>query len=136
VEAMERVVDVIYFDYLSFKQFASKQNYQQVVKHIIETIQQVLTIYPTFEIHVNLFSFNTSSLAKHQEFLRIFANYSNMFGNKLTHFYVYYTPSIMDTIIQLFSRHIFHANTHTPEFIMYPKHDSEKALQKTVSGVC
>jgi hypothetical protein len=123
----------LYFDYPSFKTFASKENYPIIVNHFIQTIQKILTIFPTFEIHINLFSFNTSSLAKHQEFLRIFAGYSNLFGNKLTDFYIYHTPSIMDSIFKIISTHIFyHKDSSPPNFILYKKNESADKLQALI----
>jgi len=116
----------LFFDYTFFKLFASKENYNFVVSHILETIKNLLKEYETFELHVNLFSFNTTSLAKHHDFLRIFSGYSNMFGDKLTDFYVYYTPSIMDSILKIITTHI---STNVPKVILYTKKESENSLK-------
>jgi hypothetical protein len=124
----------IFLDYTTFRHFACKENYIEIVSHIVNTIQNVLTRHETFEIHVNLHSFNTTSLVKHREFLHIFAEYSNMFDNKLTDFYVYYTPSIMDSIFKIVSNHIFRRDTSlTPQVILYPKKNSENALNALLS---
>jgi hypothetical protein len=119
----------LFFDYPKFKQFASNENYMLVVNHILETIEGILKIHQTFEIHVNLFSFSASCLAKHKEFLRIFAGYSTMFDNKLTDFCVYYTPSIMDLIYKIISTHLFHRDgANAPKMLFYSKKESENVL--------
>lgn len=121
----------VFFDYPTFNQYVSKTViYPDVVSHIIKTIQNVLKDNETFEIHVNLYSFNTSSLAKHTDFLRIFASYSNLFGKKLTHFYVYYTPSIMDLILKIISTQIFNRENEPPQLITYSKKDSAEHLRE------
>lgn len=126
----------LYFDYMSFKKFACKENYQLVISRILERIDEILKTFETFEIHVNLFSFCTTSLAKYGDFLCIFADYSNVFSDKLTDLYIYYTPSIMDSIFKIITKHIFNQkkqNTNIPRVVMYSKSESESVLSSTLS---
>jgi hypothetical protein len=127
----------LYFDYMSFKKFAGKNNYQLIISRILERIDEILKTFKTFEIHVNLFSFCTTSLAKYGDFLCIFADYSNVFGDKLTDLYIYYTPSIMDSIFKILTKHIFNQknqNTNIPRVVMYSKSESDNYLSCTFSS--
>jgi hypothetical protein len=121
----------LYFDYMSFKKFAAKENYQVIISRIVERVERLLSQHNTFEIHVNLFSFSTASLAKYADFLRIFVDYSSVFGDKLTDLYIYYTPSIMDSVFKIVSRHISNKNKNTaiPNVVMYTKNDSADYLR-------
>jgi hypothetical protein len=120
----------IVFDYTAFKRYATPIHYTPIVNYMLETIRCVLMHHSTFEIHVNLFSFNTSSLVKYKDFIRIFSEHSTHFNDKLTHFYVYHTPSVMDSLLKTISSCLFrrdNASNH-PEIIMYSKKDSEHSL--------
>jgi len=120
----------IFFDYSCFKQFAIKENYCEIILHSLNTIKNTLVNHSSFEMHINLFSFNTSSFAKYKDFICIFtdsvftANTDGIY-EKINCFVIYFTPSIMDVILSVFSHS---KNSVKPYFVFHSKKDSATEL--------
>jgi hypothetical protein len=123
----------IIIEFTHFKTFANNDNYELIILTLMNVIKTVLYNYESFEIHVNMFSFNTSSLVKYRDFIQLFSNYSRYFNENLSHIYVYYTPSIMDSIFKIISTHTQTSYSNT-NVVLYTKKESENSFNSLFSS--
>jgi len=116
----------IFIDYPCFKRQESDINIVSIVHNLI---CQSLTIYSSFELHLNLHLFTISSFQKHKNLIQSFAKIGHEFSEKISHLYVYYTPNIIDSIFKFISLHTRKTNKKT-DMTLYSKHESESAIHQ------
>ena len=102
----------IYVDYTMFKLFANESNYVQIIQHIIKLVDVYIDSHSSepFELHLNLNGFTISSAERYKDAVQLFCEsmmYFNQCKNRqlvdhLSKLYIYYTPSIMETVIKMF----------------------------------
>ena len=127
------VSNKIFFDFVNFNKLAipGDFSYHAILDHIIQTIQTVLETHSTFEMHVSLYSFRVSSLKRHAEFIKMFSERKELYETSFTELHIYYTPTIIDSIMKLFSR-IF-KNPFRPKIVYHSKTDSGQHLHALFS---
>lgn len=119
--------NTVFIDYILFKQLSAVIAVDIIVPHILSVIENILTIYPTFELHINLHSFTISCFNKHKDLIKLLAEQSHRFSSKLSKMVMYNTTSLIDIIFKLVSKFIGKKD-HRTEIIIIPKADSKKAL--------
>jgi hypothetical protein len=102
--------NIVFFDYLFFKTYATPQNYEQVVLSILEAVEECILKYGSFEFHINLKSFTISAAERYRKVIELFCdkclNQTNNYSEYLSQLVVYNTPNIMDSIYLLFKQFI------------------------------
>lgn len=97
----------IYIDYTMFKVYATKDNYLEIIKRILELFKEAIDNYGNFEAHINLNSFTISSYERYKEIIPQFCkkcfNDPTRFSLLLSNIYIYHTPSIFDNISKICS---------------------------------
>lgn len=127
--------DIVYFDYAVFKLYANDSNYVQIIQYIIQLVDSYIDTHNVpFELHLNLNGFTISAAERYKEGIQLFCEsmmYVNQCKNRqlvdhLQKLYIYYTPSVMETIMRLFhnfvdptiyKRIVFLSKSESPEKI-------------------
>jgi hypothetical protein len=127
---MESIVFVssnkLFFDYYNFKR--SEIEYPRVLDVMLSKIASIQEQYDSFEMHISLFSFNMTALNKHKDFIQAFSSHSSMFDQKLRHVHIYYTPTIIDSVMKIISK-LFRKTAPRPRVVLHSKSESENELQ-------
>lgn len=94
-------------DYTIFKTFANANNYEIMINYVMNLVNQCITQYSTFELHVNLKSFTITAAQRHMDVIRHFCekclNKDSLYCNQLQTLYLYNCPSMIQTVQRLFS---------------------------------
>jgi len=131
---MESIVFVssnkFFFDYYNFKRsfLNPETESSQVLENMIAKISSILQQYDSFEMHISLFSFNMTALNKHKDFIQAFSSQAALFDQKLSAVHIYYTPSIIDSIMRIIGK-LFRKTSHNPRVVLHSKSESENELQ-------
>jgi hypothetical protein len=131
---MESIVFVssnkFFFDYYNFKKFsASAAEYEsQVLETMIARIASIREEHDSFEMHISLFSFNMTSLNRHKDFIQAFSSQSALFDQKLSAVHIYYTPTIIDSVMKIIGK-LFRKTAHRPRVVLHSKSESDNELQ-------
>jgi len=121
----------IFFDFVFFQQYANRDTYPTILNSIVCAIQQVLSKYPTFEMHVSLYSFSMSALTKHKDFIQMFSERQELYESSFTDLHIYFTPNIIDSIMKVLGK-IF-SNPYRPKMHLHSKQESEELLTQVFS---
>jgi len=93
------------FDYTIFKFFATSDNFEAIIQRVIETYDLLLREYPTFEVHIVLEGFTISAAERYKSVIQLFCNKcmtsETRYTQYITSMYLYYTPSMMESISAL-----------------------------------
>jgi hypothetical protein len=126
----------IMFNYNIFKLYANENNYQNVVNSVLELYDEVLKNYDKYEVHVILESFTISAAERYKDVIKLFCNTcmsskTNNYSEKLSKMYIYYTPSMIESISTLLKPfvdpNVFNC------IVYYSKAESSQLLQQLVS---
>lgn len=128
--------NIIYFDYLFFKTYATPQNYEQVVLCILELVDECIAKYGCFEFHINLKSFTITAAERYRKVIELFCdkclNKKNNYSEFLSRLVIYNTPNVMDNIYMLFKQFI---NPLVNEKIkLLDKDESQNRLNELFAG--
>lgn len=94
--------NVIIIDYRYFKHFASKDTYEFILNHITTHINNVVTNYDTFIVHVNIKNLTVVELDKHKNFIHYMSNYmQETYPNKMTKCYIHNPPFVFSQIFNI-----------------------------------
>ena len=126
----------ILFDYNIFKLYANENNYQNVVDSVLALYDEVLKNYEKYEVHVILESFTISAAERYKDVIKLFCNTcmnstTNNYSQKLNKMYIYYTPSMIDSISTLLKPFVDPIVFNC--MVYYSKTESPQLLQKLVS---
>lgn len=93
------------FDYTVFKLFATNENCDVIIQWIIDSYDQLLSQYANFEVHIILDGFTISAAERYKSIIQNFCNKCMTSETRYTQFitgmYLYYTPSMMESISTL-----------------------------------
>ena len=122
----------IYMDYPLFKTYVSPINYQIVVKHIFETINEVIRKCGTFEMHINLNTFTISAAERYNQIIQSFCNEccknNTQYSELLNRMYIYNTPSMIQTISTFMVKYT--ADSIKSKTSFYTKDESQVKLNE------
>lgn len=97
----------VWIDYLIFKVYANPGNYTSIIQYLLSLIINVINIYGSFEIHINLDTFSISAAERYKDSIYLFCEecikLNTQFSNSISNMYIYNTPSVMDRISALFA---------------------------------
>jgi hypothetical protein len=118
----------IFLDYTIFKLYANENNYETILKHIIELYMNCIETNQSFEVHVNLESLTPSATEKYKNCIELFNRMTNdcLISQYLNNWYVYNPPSMIDMIKQIL-KYILDPIV-MKKVIVYPKIESNERL--------
>jgi hypothetical protein len=127
--------NLIFIDYTVFKLFASVENYDLIVDYIITLFENIIVNHDFFEVHVNMNTFSVSAAQRYkgiiERFLNVCMNHDTGFSEKLKKMYLYYTPSVFDSIKTILNPLIHPIVKQKIE--LYNKTESSALLEKLFS---
>jgi hemoglobin-like flavoprotein len=110
----------VYMDYPLFKTYVSPINYQIVVNHIFETINEVIRRCSTFEMHINLSTFTISAAERY--------SHITQYSELMNRMYIYNTPSMIQTISTIMVKYT--ADSIKLKTSFYTKEESQMKLNE------
>jgi hypothetical protein len=98
----------VFIYYPLFKQFASDSIKENIIEYIINILIDCTSIYGHYEMHIDLNGFSISAAERYKLSIQLFCHKclglkNARFADLVDKLYVYNTPSIMESIIQIFS---------------------------------
>jgi len=125
------------FDYTVFKLYATSENYEAIIQRVIESYDLLLREYPTFEVHIILDGFTISAAERYKSVIQIFCNKcmtsETRYTQYITCMYLYYTPSMMESISALLKPFI--DPDISQRIIMYSKVESPAIFKRLFEEV-
>jgi hemoglobin-like flavoprotein len=122
----------VYMDYPLFKTYVSPINYQIVVNHIFETINEVIRRCSTFEMHINLSTFTISAAERYSQIIQSFCNEccknNTQYSELMNRMYIYNTPSMIQTISTIMVKYT--ADSIKLKTSFYTKEESQMKLNE------
>lgn len=119
------------FDYTVFKLYATSENYEAIIQRVIESYDLLLSQYSTFEVHIILDGFTISAAERYKSVIQLFCNKcmtsQTRYSQYITGMYLYYTPSMMESISTLLKPFIDPNVSHS--IFMYSKAESPAILK-------
>ena len=98
--------DLIILDNIYFKHFATKETYSIIISHITTNIDNILSLYEGFTVHINMKNLTMTDIDKHLKFIQhISMLFKERYSNKLIKCFVHNAPFIfskMLTIVSMF----------------------------------
>jgi hypothetical protein len=96
--------NLIIFDYNYFKLFATKETYEIILTHVFNCLNNIISIYDTFVVHINMKNITISDIDKHLNFIKYASTLmQDKYPNKLTKCYIYNAPIIFSKILNMLS---------------------------------
>lgn len=120
----------VYFDYMMFKTYMTADIYDDFLDYSYELMYNVINTTEYYEMHFNIQSLSISGFERYREILdRIFKRYPPVSENyiKMTKMYVYYTPSIIENIMQFLTPLVQHIRD---KIVIYSKQESHSYLDE------
>jgi len=121
----------IIFNYQLFKLYANDGNYADIIQGVVKLYDIVLQTYSTFEAHIILDTFTISAAERYKLAIKIFCekcmNSTTKYSQYLSCMYIYYTPSMIESISTLLSPFI--DPLVKDRIVMYSKQESDNLLQ-------
>jgi len=120
------------FDYTVFKLYATSENYETIIQRVIEYYDVLLSQFPTFEVHIILDGFTISAAERYKSVIQLFCNKcmtsETRYTQYITGMYLYYTPSMMESISALLKPFIEPNVIQT--IVMYSKAESPAVFKQ------
>ena len=129
--------NIIYFDYTIFKTYAHPEIYETIAIKIINTIQNCIKKYGSFEIYVNLESTTVSAFERYRKVLEIFwkitieQNIDN--SSFLNLCVILNTPSVIDTLKVLMNPFFSQRSKEVSRY--YSKEESIEIIKNLFSHI-
>jgi hypothetical protein len=92
--------NIIFFDYNIFKLYGNLDNYTQIVAHLFGLIDLCISIYHSYEFHINLHLFSISALERYKKLIEMFAQQADnsIYLQKIC---IYNSPTFINTILRV-----------------------------------
>ena len=121
----------VIFNYPIFKLYAHPDNFEMIIQSVLNVYDEILLDYLTFEAHVILEGFTISAAERYKTAIQMFSNKcmnsSTKYSQLTTAMYIYYTPSMIESI-SAFLRPFIDTNVYE-RIIMYSKTESVERIQ-------
>ena len=122
----------VMINYTVFKLYANDDIYHPIIQTLLGLFDTTLQSYTSFEVHIILDTFTITAAERYKSIIKYFfdscMNSENNYIDKLDNMYIYYTPTMIDTISKLFSPFI-HPEL-TKRVIYYSKLESPSLIDK------
>ena len=95
----------IMFDYAMFKHYAHEDNYEHIIRYSKQLIYDCVQQHRAYVLHANVNSLTITSIERHRKFMEIvneiYMNSNDGLSEFFSQMYVYYPPSVMDSIFAI-----------------------------------
>lgn len=94
----------IFFDYTIFKLYANKNNYENIVSHMLKLYDDCIEKYDEYSIFTDLNTFSISALERYKSLIILFNEKCKMnlnYSQKLKCWKILNSPSFFDTVSQI-----------------------------------
>lgn len=98
--------NILFYDYLVFKTYASDDNYVVLYDYVISLIQEILTTYSSYEFHMNLKSFTVSACHRYYSLITSSFDANEENKKKMSKLIIYNTPGLVDQLKSILYRYI------------------------------
>lgn len=98
--------NILFYDYLVFKTYASDDNYGMIYEYVVLLIDEILKKYETYEFHMNLKSFTVSACHRYYSLISSSFEANEEKKKKLGKLLIYNTPSVVDQLKTILYRYI------------------------------
>jgi len=99
--------NIVYFDYLLFKTYATSTIYEKIIQTILELFASIISIHGSYQVHANLDTFSMSAAHRYSDIIRDFCHKclrsETRYANYMEKFCIYNTPAVMQSISKLFN---------------------------------
>lgn len=99
--------NIVYFDYLLFKTYATPSIYEKIIQTILELFSEIINNHGSYQVHANLDTFSMSAAHRYGDIIREFCHKclrsETRYANYNEKFCIYNTPSVMQHISRLFN---------------------------------
>ena len=106
----------IFLDYTILKLYMNADNYNSLIDYFLFLIDDIIKKYKTYNIHINLDTFTISAAERYKPILELYnkkcldlsvnKSINELYTTLIDNLYIYNTPTIIDTIINLFKSFI------------------------------
>lgn len=124
----------IYMDYPVFKCYATSENYEKIISHILDLIDQLICKHNEFNIHVNLLSFTLTAAERYSQMLQLFCETickktktTFKYTDYMKKMHIYNTPNTIHLISALLSK--FMNDSISEKIAYFSKEQSSSILQ-------
>lgn len=120
----------IYFDYTIFKTYMTPDLFDSFLDYEYNLTHEWVETIKTYELHLNVQSLSISAFERYRGFIeKVLQRYPPVSPTaiKMSKLYVYYTPSIIEQILNLIAPFIQHLRE---KIVFYSKVDSADCLDK------
>jgi len=125
----------IVFNYPVFKLFATESNYNEIIDYILSCYKIILENYPDYEVHCILDTFSVSAAERYKDAIKLFCTKSMVgsinYAIYLKTMYIYYTPSMIESITMLLKPFI--DQSILKKIVFHTKKESPELLQKVLN---
>jgi hypothetical protein len=129
--------NIIYIDYTIFKTYAHPEIYETIAIKLINTIQNCIKKYGSFEIYVNLESITVSAFERYKKVLEIFWKITNEENIDISSYLniciVLNSPSVIDTLKVLMNPFFSKKSKEVCRY--YSKEESIEIIKKLFSYI-
>lgn len=122
----------VYFNYMLFKTYATEDIKDILYSHFCNVVASVISMYGNFQMHCNLQSFTVSAAQRYYTMITSSIDSNDQFAQKMTHLYVYHTPSVIEQIVMLLKKSVAQFTDRT---IFYKKEESEAKIQQLFANM-
>lgn len=115
----------IYFDYNMFKMFICPENFNLFLQYIDNVTTPWINKCESYELHLNMQGLTISGFERFRGLIDSLFQHLPPVSHKMNHIYIYYTPSVVDTIVRVIHPFIAH---YLDKIVFYSKTESEEKL--------
>ena len=117
----------IYFDYTIFKSFVCPENFHVFLQYIDNVTTPWINQCETYELHLNMQGLTVSGFERFSGLIESLFQHLPPVSHKMKNIYIYYTPSVVDTIMRVMRPFIAH---YLDKIVFYSKKESEEKLSE------
>jgi len=119
----------IFIDFINFRKFVNRSNFNEVSDHFIGLIVEILKIHKTVELHLNLKKFSITATEKYKDLVLMFyEKYQINYVNSINAVYIYNTPHVFEAIKTIFIKLSPLSSTFDFEPVLYSNAESPQKL--------
>lgn len=125
---------IIYYDYTVFKTYMTPELFDEFLQYEFNLTHEWVESIDTYELHLNIQGLSISAFERYRGFIeKVLHRYPPISPTsvKMTMLYVYYTPSIIEQILNFLSPFIQHLRD---KLIFYSKTESSAKIKELFSG--
>lgn len=104
----KKTTNQVVIDYNILKLFANEENFELILKYILNEFTNTINTFGNFEVHMNLNSFTISAAERYKKLVELFCKLclnnkeTYDYSKKCSRFYIYNVSNTFEQIVNLF----------------------------------